>query len=284
MTRDRSAAIEANRKNWDQRAPVHAASKEYDLEGFIADPERISTVTQDDLAILLPHLPSGTVSGLDVVHLQCHIGTDTLSLARLGARVTGVDFSSESLKVARNLATRTGLNATFVESEVSRAQEVIEQNFDVVYTSIGTIAWLPYPLVAWARTIDALLRPGGTFFIRDGHPILLSIDENKSDGLVLKYPYFPTGEPLVWDEPGTYTDGDHSGITDIRTYDWPHPISEIITVLLDVGMQLIHFGEHQDLPWQALPQMTEKNDRFHLPDHQRGLLPLAFSLVARKPE
>src|SRR5690606_4282279 len=132
--------------------------------GFAADPGQVSDVAAEDLAILGPHLPGGTVAGLDVVHLQCHVGKDTLSLARLGARVTGVDLSPRSLEIARDLARECGLKARFVEADVQHAADAVDDTFDVVYTSIGTVTWLP-DLGAWARSISRLLRPGGTFFI-----------------------------------------------------------------------------------------------------------------------
>jgi len=283
MTEDHAAKIRANRLNWDQRAPIHAASEMYDLDGLLADPDRLTDVVTDDLAMLLPHLAEKTIEGLDVVHLQCHIGTDTLSLARAGANVVGVDFSTESLKIARSLAEGAGLPISYVESEVTRAHHALRRRFDVVYTSIGTITWLP-DLTAWATAIAALLKPGGTFFIRDGHPMLYTLDFERPDQeLVVGYAYFPSGSPQIWDDATTYTDGDHSSITHTRQYEWPHSISETLTVLLDAGLSIIRFGEQQTLPWQALPFMTEKDGRFALPEHLRDLVPLTFSIVARKP-
>lgn len=254
----------------------------YDLDGLAADPSRITDVATDDLAILLPHLSGQTVEGLDVVHLQCHIGTDTLSLARSGARMTGVDFSAESLSVARALAERAGLQIEYVESEVTASHKALGKTFDLVYTSIGTITWLP-DLQRWAEAVVALLRPGGTFFIRDGHPMMYAIDFEQPDPLTLRHRYFNTGEPEVWDLPGTYTDGEASSITHVRTYEWPHPISEIISELIGVGLTIVHFAEEKTLPWEAFPNLIYRDRRFVLPPHLENLLPLTFSLVARKP-
>src|SRR3712207_2487658 len=155
---------EVNRANWDDRARAHAASADYDVAAFAADPRHLSGVVRFDLPLL------GDIAGLRGVHLQCHIGTDTVSLARLGATMTGVDFSPASLEQARLLAERAGTPVEFVESDVYAAADVLEPGgFDLVYTGIGALCWLP-DIRRWARTVAALLRPGGRLFIREGHP------------------------------------------------------------------------------------------------------------------
>lgn len=279
---DHGTAVDANRLNWDDRATVHAASRDYDVDGLVADPLRISSVVQDDLALLGPHLPDGSVDGLDLVHLQCHIGTDSISLSRLGARVTGVDQSRTSLDIARSIAARAGTDTAFVESEVTRAREALTGDFDLVYTSIGTVCWLP-DLSAWAHTIASLLRPGGTFFIRDGHPSLATIDFDRTDVLALKYRYFSDGEAERWDQTDTYTDGDTSAITHGLTFEWPHPVSEVLTALLDAGLTLVAFGEQRTIPWKALEIMEPRGDSWVLPEPMQAQLPLTYSIVARKP-
>lgn len=249
----------------------------YDLPGFVADPGRISDVTRDDLELLGPHLPGGSVAGLDVVHLQCHIGTDTLSLARLGARVTGVDFSQRSLEVARDLARRCGLEARFVEADVQHAADAVEDTFDVVYTSVGTVTWLP-DLTAWARSIARLLRPGGTFFIRDGHPMLFTLDDARSDLLVVRYRYFASEYSETWPDPTTYTGNEP--IEHARTYDWPHSLAEIITALLGAGLRITSFGEQQTVPWLAHPLMEEVEGDWAFPEPLRQRVPLTYSITA----
>ena len=145
----------------------------------------------DDLPVLNRFVRGGTLAELDVCHLQCHIGTDTISLARAGAIVTGVDFSEPALQAAEALANRVGVSATWVQTDVLDASNVVSGDFDIVYTSIGTICWLE-DLDRWAAQIVALLRPGGTFFIRDGHPALLALDEGAQE-LTTRYPYFGDG-------------------------------------------------------------------------------------------
>ncbi|WP_153397516.1 class I SAM-dependent methyltransferase [Ornithinicoccus halotolerans] len=280
-------AYAANRANWDDRARVHADSGDYDLAGMARDPARVSTVVREDLAILAPHLPRAgaqPLAGLEVCHLQCHIGTDTLSLARLGARgVTGVDLSPASLEIARDLAARAGTDIRYVEAEVTGAAAAVGQTFDHVHTSIGTICWLE-DLTAWARTIAALLRPGGTFFLRDRHPVLAAFDDTVAGDVRLGYRYWslPPGQAQTYDEASTYTGGDHTRIRATRNYEWPHPVSEVLQALLDAGLRLVAVGEHDTLPWPALPVMELEGDGYVLPAPWRQQLPVAFSVVARR--
>ncbi|UFU06945.1 class I SAM-dependent methyltransferase [Ruania halotolerans] len=287
-------AYAANRANWDDRATVHVGSAAYDVDGFVADPGRISSVIHADMAILAPHLEGERASaerplrGLNVCHLQCHIGTDTLSMARLGGRVTGVDLSPGSLAIARDLATRCAIDARWVESEVTEAASAVGETFDHVHTSIGTICWVQ-DLDAWARAIAALLRPGGTFFFRDQHPALAAMDDMVTDDVRLGNRYWPLppGRAFTYSGGITYTDGDHSTITATRNYEWPHPVSQILQALLDAGLSLVAVGEHESLPWQALPVMVPGEgsdaDGYVLPAPWREQLPVALSVVARKP-
>ena len=284
----RDAEREANRANWDERVPVHLVA--YDADGFVADPARITSVARDDLALMAPHLPapgdpSRPLAGLDLLHLQCHVGTDTLSFARLGARVTGLDLSPASVAAARDLAARAGLEATFVESDVADATAALAgRRFDVVHTSIGVLTWIA-DLRPWAAAIAAALRPGGLFFLRDGHPMLSSIAHQGPDAaagrLTVAHPYFPTGAPLRFDDGVDYAD-EHARLEASTTYEWPHPISEVVQALLDAGLVLTSLAEHTTIPWRALPGMVRAGTGWALPEG-RERLPLTFSLTARKP-
>ena len=283
-----STELEANRTSWDERVPVHLRA--YDAEGFVADQGRITSVARDDLALMAPHLPPAhdparPLAGLDLLHLQCHVGTDTLSFARLGANVTGLDFSPASITAARDLARRAGLEATFVESDVARATAALGgATFDVVHTSIGVLTWLS-DLRPWAAAIATALRPGGVFFLRDGHPALSSIAYEGPDAaagrLAVAHPYFPTGAPLRFDDGTDYAD-EHARLEAGTTYEWPHPVSEVVQVLLDAGLVLTSLAEHTVIPWRALPSMVATEDGWGLPEG-RERLPLTFSLTARKP-
>ncbi|WP_447912767.1 class I SAM-dependent methyltransferase [Microbacterium phyllosphaerae] len=269
------AARTANLQNWDDRVPLHEAA--YGLDAF-DDPNHLSDVVSDDLPVLDRFATGGSVSGLDLCHLQCHIGTDTISLARAGARVTGVDFSEPALRAAAALAERTGVSATWVHTDVLDARNAVSGDFDVVYTSIGTICWLK-DLDRWAAQIVALLRPGGTFFIRDGHPALLALDED-AEGFATRYSYFGDGRAQQWDDESTYA-GDGT-VAHSRTYEWPHPLSEILGALLRAGLRLVHFDEGRTLPWRFSPRMVEVPRGYAWPEAERNLIPCTFTIVACK--
>lgn len=241
-----------NRANWDERAPAHAASADYALNEFVEDPEFLSRVVRFDL----PRL--GDIRGLRGVHLQCHIGTDTLSLARLGAQMTGLDFSEASLAEARKLAELTGAKIEFVEAEVYDApQKLGGATFDLVYTGIGALCWLP-SIARWAAVVAELLVPGGRLFIREGHPMLWALGDDRPDGLlVVEYPYFETVEPMVFDDPGTYVETSAS-FNHRVTNSWNHGLGEIVSTLLDAGMELTMLVEHDSVPWNALPGQMEQ--------------------------
>lgn len=272
---DWESARSSNRDNWEDRVPLHEAA--YAISD-LDDPGHLTGVIRTDLTALAPFLPDGTVSGLEVCHLQCHIGTDTLSLARAGARVTGVDFSPSALKSAAELADRLGLDAVWVETDVLDARAAVDGDFDLVYTSIGTITWLP-DLDRWAAQVAGLLRAGGTFYIRDGHPSLYAIDEN-ADGMTLRFPYFGNGRAQIWDDESTYV-GDGT-VAHSRTFQWAHPISEIINSLIGAGLQILRVDEGKTLPWKFSPRMVEVPDGYAWPESERDLVPCTYTIVARK--
>jgi SAM-dependent methyltransferase len=265
-----------NRASWDERAPAHAASPDYDVEQFVQDPGFLSRVVRFDLPLL------GDIAGLRGVHLQCHIGTDTISLARLGASMTGLDFSAVALAQARDLAARTGADATFVEADTYAAPDVLGRGaFDLVFTGIGALCWLP-SVSRWGQVVADLLRPGGRLFIREGHPMLWSIDERKDDLLVVGLPYFERPEPDVWDEGGTYVETDTVFQHNV-SYSWNHGLGEIITALLDRGLEVTGLTEHDSVPWEALPGKMERlgGGEWRLADRP-WRLPHSYTLQAVK--
>ena len=268
---------DVNRANWDERVPAHAASPDYAVDRFTQDPAFLSGVVSFDL----PRL--GDISGLDGVHLQCHIGTDTVSLARLGARMTGLDFSPAALEQGRRLAAATGVDVDFVESDLYGAPEALgTERFDLVYTGIGAICWLP-EIRRWANVVATLLRPGGRLFMREGHPVLWSVTQPRPDGLlVIDSPYFEQEEAMVWDEGGTYVETD-AVFTHNVSHEWNHGLGEIVSALLAEGLELTMLEEHDSVPWNALPgQMTEiGGGEFRLTDHPERL-PHSYTLQAIK--
>jgi SAM-dependent methyltransferase len=242
-----------NRASWDERVPAHAASPGYSVDRFLSDPSFISHVVRFDL----PRL--GDITGLTGVHLQCHIGTDTLSLARLGAHMTGLDFSPPALAVARRLAADTGSATEFVEADVYDAPSVLGAGrFDFVFTGIGALCWLP-SVRRWAEVVAELLVPGGWLFLREGHPMLWTLDERTDELLVVQFPYFEREEPLVWDDASTYVETD-AVFEHTVTHQWNHGLGEIVTALLDHGMELTMLVEHDSVPWEALGGQMERTD------------------------
>jgi SAM-dependent methyltransferase len=267
---------DVNRRRWNEAAPVHAASPDYAFARF-DDPSYLSHVVRFDL----PRL--GDVRGLEVVHLQCHIGTDTVSLARLGAHVVGFDFSEPALVSARRLAARAGAEVTFVAGDLYDAPTLLGRDrFDLVYTGIGALNWLP-DIRRWAQVVAGLLRPGGRLFIREGHPVLWALDNERTDGLLaLEYPYFEHDAPLVFDEVGTYVETDHA-FTNTVTHEWNHGLGEIVSAVLAAGMDLKMIEEHDTVPWDALPgQMVEVVEGEWRLSDRPSRLPHTYTLQARR--
>jgi SAM-dependent methyltransferase len=266
-----------NQASWDERAPAHAAAPEYAVDQFVADPGFLSHVVRFDQ----PRL--GDIRGLRGVHLQCHIGTDTLSLARLGAVMTGLDFSPASLAQARELARRTGSPTEFVESDVYSAPDVLPAGgFDLVYTGVGALIWLP-SIRRWAGVVARLLRPGGRLFIREGHPVLWALEAGRTDGLLaLDYPYFEREEAFVWTEGGTYVTTDVEFQHNV-THEWNHALGEIVSALLAEGMTITGLTEHDSVPWDALPGQMEQvgGGEYRLADRP-WRLPHTYTLQAVK--
>jgi len=274
----RDEYLAVNRDRWDEVAGLHKDS--YDTASLLSDPDLLSGVVEMDRALMAPYLSDGSVEGLDMIHLQCHIGTDTLSWARLGARMTGLDMSGESLAIARDLAVQAGLEIEYIESTIHEGQATLSgRAFDVVYTSIGVLTWLDN-LDEWACLIASILRPGGLFFIRENHPMLLCLDDSAPAGeLRLDWGYFNMGPKVE------VSDQDYSSEVRVRqtkAYEWPHALSEIIGALLRVGLRIVDFQEQQSLPWRFLPWMEydEATGLYFLPSEFRSLCPLTFSLVA----
>ena len=270
-------AKNANRIMWDERAPVHAASPNYAFDRFAADPDFISNVVAFDV----PRI--GDVSGLRGVHLQCHVGDDTISLSRRGARMTGLDFSPASLEQARRLAQLAGADVDFVESDVLDADKVLpHEHFDLVFTGIGALCWVP-DIRAWARVVSRLLVPGGRLFLREAHPMMWAMDDRLADGTLMAiYPYIET-PPLRFDEPGTYVTTD-AVLHHTVSYSWNHGLGEIVTALLDEGLELLMLVEHDTLPWNAFGEgAMARDDRgeWRLLDRPERL-PLSYTLQARK--
>ena len=259
---------ETNRAWWNERAPLHVTSAFYDVEGFRAGRSDLRAFEVDEL---------GDVTGRHLVHLQCHFGLDSMSWARLGARVTGLDFSKPAIDAANNLATELGLDATFVLSDVYDATQALDRTFDIVYTGIGALCWLP-DITRWARVVRDLLRPSGVLYLVETHPMS---DVLGDEDLVVRYPYFHD-VPIREDAPGTYAMPEGPALVQNTTLSWIHPISRVIGALLEDGFTLELFSEHPFTVFGRWPFVTRDDQgRYWLPD-EMPTLPLLYSLRARR--
>jgi SAM-dependent methyltransferase len=267
--------LAVNLANWNSRVPHHVTG--YQLDRFRTSPEYLSDVVRFDV----PRL--GQLVGLDVVHLQCHIGTDTLSLARLGASsVAGLDFSQPALDVAARLATDCGTDIRYVCSNLYDAATAFGgDRFDLVFTGIGALCWLP-DVGRWAEVVASLLRPGGRLFIREGHPMLWSLSDPRDDELlVVEYPYFERPEGMTFVEESTYVAQD-APLSSPETRIWNHGLGQIMTAVTDAGLVITAFEEHPSVPWNPLGSaMVElANGEFELKD-QPDRLAASYTLQAR---
>ena len=271
-------AIASNRANWDERADVHVASRMYDVDGFLADRTAISSVVRNDLSVLAAHLPGGRIQGVSLLHLQCHIGTDTISWARLGAvDVHGLDLSPNSLRHAARLADADGSAITWVEGDARFASRAIDRRFDAVVTSAGTIVWLP-ELAHWAASIHDLLTPGGVFLIRDDHPILGAMAFTP---WVVTDDYLAGGGRRSYRDAGTYTENSAGQITHVQNHEWRHDIGEVVTALLGAGLRIEACVELPYMDWPAFGDLVPGPQGWTLPE-SAPRIPLNFAVVARR--
>lgn len=273
-----------NRARWEESVAIHVASRGYDMDGFLRGEKSLCPSEVEEV---------GDVRGKTLLHLQCHFGMDTLNWARLGARVTGLDFSAQAVEQARDLAQRIGItDATFVQSNVYDAHAALTGQFDVVYTGVGALNWLP-DVRGWARIAAAFVKPGGFLYVYEGHPMLWALADEGTDGaLVVSQPYFETPKPSEWETPNTYVDG--PPLENRRTFEWNHGLGEILTAMIDAGLRPEFVHEHREVPWQALPWMAPveqpaatgsryaRRTMWQLPPEQRDLLPLMYSVKATR--
>ncbi len=267
--------IRANNLLWDDWTAIHERSEFYDLEGFKRSGVRLRDYEIAEI---------GDVAGKDLLHLQCHFGIDTLSWARLGARVTGADFSQAALDLARRVADEIGVpDARFVRSDLYDLPNALDGDFDVVYTSRGVLGWLP-DIRRWAQVAAHFVRPGGLFYITEIHPVANAFEnEGVEPGeLRLEYPYWEHPEPLVFPVIGSYADPT-ADVVDRTEYGWDHSLGEIVTALIDAGLVIRSLREYPFCSWKLDFLTGGENDTWRLPPDIKGELPLFFSILATKP-
>jgi SAM-dependent methyltransferase len=266
-----------NREAWDAYVAVHTTGSFYDVQRFRDDPDdnRIRPFERDEV---------GDVSGKRLLHVQCHFGLDTLSWARLGATVTGVDFSEPAIAFARELAAETGLadRARFVVSNVyDLPGPLAGATFDVVYTSRGVLCWLP-DIPAWARSVAGLVAPGGVFYLHEAHPVLWAIADEQATPNDVRFGFdYWGGTTITIPVEGSYADPD--AIVDAEVeHSWNHSLGEIVTALVDAGLRIELLDEKRELDWQVGFLQERPDGTFVLPEDQVGTFPLMYSLRARK--
>lgn len=264
------AALRANRRLWNEWARAHFTSAFYDVKGFRRGGSRLRRFEHEEI---------GRVEGRDLLHLQCHFGLDTLSFARLGARATGVDFSDAAIAYARTLAAELGLDARFIRADILRLPRSLSGRFDIVYTSRGVLAWIP-DLERWAAGIVRCLRPGGLFYMLEGHPVAATLDDTATT-LRLRYPYFSRRRPQRYKVEGSYADRDVRFEAKFQ-YEWPHSLGEVITALASAGLRIEFVHELPFAFWETVPWLVKRGGAWWLPKRLKGELPLSFSLGARK--
>ncbi|MBK9175793.1 MAG: class I SAM-dependent methyltransferase [Flavobacteriales bacterium] len=260
------SAFAANRALWNARVPHHLNSRMYDVEGFVAGK---SSLTDIELELL------GEVKGQRILHLQCHFGQDTLCIARMGAEVTGLDISDVALDEARRLTERCGLKADWILSNVVDHQPELDGRFDMVFTSYGTIGWLP-DLKPWAANIARYLKPNGRLVFVEFHPAVWMFD---NDFTHVAYSYF-NREVIAEEEKGSYADRD----ADIRltSYGWNHDLGEVLTALLDHGLRIERFTELDGSPHDCFANTVLGEDGLYRIKGMEGKLPMVYALRARK--
>lgn len=269
-------ALRDNRDLWDAWARINAASDFYDVASFRdgGRPIRLRDYEREEI---------GAVEGRTLLHLQCHFGMDTLSWARLGAIATGVDFSEVAIAAARELAAEVGVPARFVVSNLYDLPDVLDGEFDIVYTSRGVLGWLP-DIVAWARVVAHFVRPGGFFYVTEIHPVAqVFLDEGVAPGeLRPVYPYWSHEAPLTFEAHGSYADRD-APTDGLVEHGWNHSLGEIVTALIDAGLRIEFVHEFDFVEWPVEFLVGGDDGRYRLPPGTPGQLPLFFSIRATKP-
>ena len=260
--------LQVNRTNWNERTPVHAASAFYDVEGFKAGRITLHDVERHEV---------GDVQGKTLLHLQCHFGMDTMSFSRLGAKATGVDFSDAAIELARSLNRELDLDARFIHSNIYDLTDVLDEQFDIVFTSYGVLCWLP-DIDRWASIAAHHLKPGGLFYIIEGHPLMNVFEASDEGELRPAYPYFH--QEFLWE--GGEASYAGSQIIESPSYEWHHSLGDIATALINAGLQIEFLHEFPFIGYRAYPMMKKDDDGWwRFPEHNDSF-PQLFSIKATK--
>jgi ubiquinone/menaquinone biosynthesis C-methylase UbiE len=259
--------IDVNSQLWDKKTPYHTASAFYDNDSFVNGKNSLKRIETDLL---------GDINNKTILHLQCHFGQDTLSMARMGAAVTGVDFSVAAIAEARKLNETLSLNATFVCSDVYDLPASLYHQHDIVFSSYGTIVWLP-DIKEWANEVATCLKPGGRFVFVETHPLALMFDD---DFTAIKYSYFDTGV-IVETEAGTYAD--RAAEINMKSMTWNHSLADVLQALIDAGLSISQFREYNYSEQNCFGNMTEVAPGKFQVIGMENLIPLVYAIEAHKP-
>ena len=263
---------DANRALWNEWTDIHEKSELYDVQSFKAGKIRLHQIERDEL---------GDVSGKSLLHLQCHFGLNTLSWARLGAKVTGVDFSEKSIALARSLADELSIDARFVLSDIEKLRDNLTGQFDIVFTSYGVLPWLP-DLNRWAEIIAHFLTPGGIFYMAEFHPVSWIFDDSPAASeLRIIVPYFGDTRPVEWKVEGSYADRG-AEVKQPVSYEWTHTIGDVINALIGAGLRIDFFHEFPYTVYQQFPFAEKCPDGFWRLKEKPSSIPLVFSVKATK--
>jgi SAM-dependent methyltransferase len=263
--------FDANREMWDDLVEVNARSAMYDLEGFRAGRTSLRHIELEEL---------GPVAGRDLLHIQCHFGMDTLSWAREGARVTGSDLSERAVERARALATELAIDARFVCSnsyDLPEQPELAGERFDVVFLSYGALIWLP-DMARLAAVIAHFLRPGGIFYMAEFHPLFGTFSDDGQEAFARSYFHDP--DPLRYEESGSYAEPDNPTVW--TSYEWQHPVGEVVSALCAAGLRLEFLHEFDASPW-TVPGLEEVAPERAVVARWPGRVPLIYSIKATLP-
>jgi ubiquinone/menaquinone biosynthesis C-methylase UbiE len=258
--------FEENKKSWNKRTAVHKDSAFYDLASFKNGRSSLNRIELEEL---------GDVKGKTLLHLQCHFGMDTMSWAREGATCVGVDLSDEAVKLAKEINDELELQTEFICCNVYDLKQHLDKKFDIVFTSYGTIGWLP-DLDAWAEIVSHFLKPGGTFYIADFHPVLWMMDENFEQ---IKYNYFNT-ETITEEISGTYTD--RSAPIKSTEHGWNHPFAEIFNALIKQDLRIEQFNEFPYSPYNCFNNLEKGDDDMWRIKGMQEKMPMMYSIKATK--
>ncbi|TNE55657.1 MAG: class I SAM-dependent methyltransferase [Bacteroidetes bacterium] len=255
-----------NRESWNQRTKYHLDSEFYQMPAFL---EGKTSLNEIELGLL------GDIKGLKILHLQCHFGQDSVSLARMGAQVTGVDLSDASISQARELAQKCGQEVSFICCDLYDLPEHLDEQFDLVFTSYGTIGWLP-DLRPWAQIVSRYLKPAGRFVFVEFHPVVWMFDNELKE---ISFDYFNTG-PIVEEESGTYAEKE-APIT-LKTVTWNHELSDVVNKLIREGLEIRSLDEFDYSPYNCFNSMTEEEHGKFRISHLKHKIPMVYSLEALK--